>query len=209
MEELAAEGWTVEITADQSGTVLLGMCDYPRSAAKEVVADLRRLGIEDAVLLSGDPWPASRVAAGAAGISRIFCDLKPEEKAERIAQLAREHSHVAMVGDGAADAQALAMATLGISIGTSGSDLARESADVVVMGTDLRKIPFLVSHARRTLGVIRQNIAFALAMKVLFLASALTGMATLWMAVAADMGATFAVILNGLRLLRALPHQNK
>jgi Cd2+/Zn2+-exporting ATPase len=187
----------------------MGMCDNPRPAAKEVVAELRRLGIEDAVLLTSDPWPAARAAAGAAGISRIIADLKPEEKAERIVQLAQEHYHVAMVGDGAADAQALAMATLGISIGTSGSDLARESADVVVMGSDLRKIPFLVSHARRTLSVIRQNIAFALAMKVLFLASALAGMATLWMAVAADMGATFAVILNGLRLLRALPHQNK
>ncbi len=209
VEDLAAEGWTVQARHQPHGAVLEGLCDSPRREARAVVAELAALGISPVVLLTGDPWPAAHAAAAAAGIEHLEAELLPEEKAQRILDLVRGHRHVAMAGDCSADAPALSAASLGISLGLPGSDLARESADVVVMGSDLRKVAFLVRHARRTLRVIHQNIAFALIMKAAFLTAALAGAATLWMAVAADMGATFAVTLNGLRLLRPSRHQNQ
>ncbi|MBI5086016.1 MAG: heavy metal translocating P-type ATPase [Acidobacteria bacterium] len=123
-----------------------------------------------------------------------------------MAGLLRQYGSAGMLGDCVADAEALAVASLGISLGRHGADMARESADVILMTDDPRRVLFLIDHARRALSVVRQNIVFALAAKVLFLAAAFAGAATLWMAVAADMGATLAVTLNGLRLLRARPH---
>jgi len=114
--------------------------------------------------------------------------------------------HVALVGGAGREIQTGA-GSLGISLGRRGADLARESADVVLMNGDLDKVVFLVDHARWALRVIKQNVGFALGMKGLFLAAAMGGVATLWMAVAADMGATLVVTLNGLRLLRARPHR--
>lgn len=208
VEELAAAGWTVQPRHSPSGSVLEGLCDSPRREVRALVSDLASLGLSPLLLLTGDPWPAAHAAAEAAGITEVQAELLPDEKARLVLDLVRRHRHVAMAGDCSADAPALASASLGISLGLPASDLVRESADVVVMGSDLSKVAFLIRHARRTLRVIRQNIAFALVMKAAFLAAALLGFATLWMAVAADMGATFAVTLNGLRLLRPARHQN-
>ncbi|MBI5283024.1 MAG: heavy metal translocating P-type ATPase [Candidatus Solibacter usitatus] len=123
-----------------------------------------------------------------------------------MAALLRQYGSAGMLGDCVADAESLALASLGISLGRHGADMARESADVILMTDDPRRVLFLIDHARRALAVVRQNIVFALAAKALFLAAAFAGAATLWMAVAADMGATLAVTLNGLRLLHARPH---
>jgi Cd2+/Zn2+-exporting ATPase len=209
VEELSAQGYTIETRHEPAGCVLEGLCDSPRRDIRSTIADLAALGVSPITLLTGDPWPAARAAAAAAGIEQVQAELLPEDKARRVLELVRQHRHVAMAGDCSADAPALAAATLGISLGLPGSDLIRESADVVVMGSDLRKVAFLIRHARRTLRVIHQNIAFALILKAAFLAAALAGSATLWMAVAADMGATFAVTLNGLRLLRPSGHQSQ
>lgn len=206
IEQWAGRGLTAVVRQDGADLILEAQCDAPRPGARAVVEALRRRGVERVVMLTGDPGPAGRGAAAAAGLEEVEADLLPEEKSERIRELRRLYGHVAMVGDSLTDADALAAASLGMTMGTQGTDAARETADGVLMTNDLGRLVFLVDHGRRTLRVIRANILFALAAKVLFLAAAFAGMATLWMAVAADMGATFAVTLNGLRLLRARTH---
>ena len=203
LDRMSAAGRTVvAVGNDRHVCGLLALADEVRTEAKQVVAELRRLGLEHVVMLTGDNRETARAAAEAAGIEEVRAELLPEDKVRAVEELVDRHGAVAMVGDGVNDAPALARSSLGIAMGAAGSDVAIETADIALMADDLGKLPWLVRHSRRTLRIIRGNIVFALGVKAVVFGLAVVGLATLWLAIAADMGASLLVIGNGLRLLR-------
>jgi len=180
---------------------LIGIADALRPDAAQVSAMLRSAGVEHIVMLTGDnPLAAARVAAGA-GIDAYEARLLPEDKTAAVEELRRRYGVVAMVGDGINDAPALAVADIGIAMGGAGSHAAIETADVTLMRDDLSAVPGFIRLGRRTMTNIRQNVALSIGVKAVVLALAVTGHATLWMAVFADTGVALLVIANGLRLL--------
>jgi Zn2+/Cd2+-exporting ATPase len=180
---------------------MVGIADRLRSEATEAVRGLKELGISKVVMLTGDNEKTAAAIAEAAGVDEYRAELLPEEKVSVVGELRKEFGELAVIGDGVNDATAMAEGSLGVAMGAIGSDSAIETADLALMSDDLSKIPWLVHHSRRTLRIIKQNIVFALGIKALFIALALGGIATLWAAIAADMGASLLVIFNALRLL--------
>lgn len=180
---------------------LFGVADTVRSESRQAVADLQALRVE-VVMLTGDNPATARVIADQVGIRDARGNLMPEDKQAVIAELKAWHGAVGMVGDGVNDAPALARADIGFAMGAAGTATALETADVVIMDDDPRKIAGFISLSRRTAVVLKQNIILALGIKAVFLGLALSGHATLWMAVFADVGGSLLVVFNGLRLLR-------
>ena len=164
---------------------------------------MRKMGIHKIIMLSGDNEGTARAVARQTGVDEFHAELLPEDKVRAIEKAVKDFGATAMVGDGVNDAPAMAAATFGIAMGSIGTDAAIETADIAFMSDDLSKLPWLIGHSRRMLTIIRQNIVFALGLKFLFIALAMLGMASLWMAIAADMGASLLVIFNGLRLLKS------
>ncbi len=204
LARLEASGKTV-ILIGRAGTGPLGLlavADTVRADAREALAGLKRAGIRRTIMLTGDNERTARAIAGQAGVDTALANLTPAQKLAAVEDLLAEHGAVAMIGDGINDAPALARATVGIVMGGAGSDQALETADVVLLGDDLRKLPALVALSWRAWRIVQQNILFSLVVKAIFMLLALLGSATLWMAVFADMGASLIVILNGMRLLR-------
>ncbi|HEU5360157.1 MAG TPA: cation-translocating P-type ATPase [Candidatus Deferrimicrobiaceae bacterium] len=194
---------TVTLVGTSEGVEgVLELEDEVRSEAPEVVRSLRSLGVEHLVMLTGDHAEVARETGRSVGIDEIFSGLLPEEKLTKVRELVASFHAVSMVGDGVNDAPALALSSVGIAMGAAGSPAAIETADVALMAGDLRRIPEAVILGRRMVSLIRQNVVASLAIKAAFLVAATAGFATLWMAVAADMGTTLLVIFNGLRLLR-------
>jgi Zn2+/Cd2+-exporting ATPase len=181
----------------------LSVADDVRGTAREAVAMLREQGISHVVMLTGDQEAAAREVATATGVDDWSHGLLPEGKLARIEQLRRERGPVLMLGDGVNDAPALAAADVGVAMGAAGSDAALETADVALMSDELLKLPYALRLARATLRNVKTNVAVSLVLKAAFLALAITGSATLWMAVLADTGASVIVVANALRLLRA------
>ena len=200
-----AEGRSVTLLADgQAVRALFAVSDTLRPQATQAVADLRALGIVP-VMLTGDHAAAAQAAAREAGITEVQAGLLPEQKLAAIAALQQRHGATAMAGDGINDAPALARADIGFAMGAAGTDVAMETADVVIMNDDLRRVAETVRLSRRTHAVLWQNIALSLGIKLVFFGLALAGHATMWMAVFADMGASLLVVANGLRMLRGAP----
>ena len=189
-----------------SGVDVLGwivFADEIRPGTSAAVADLRSRGVAMTMIVTGDNQQTAEAAARATGIEQAFGALMPEDKVTHIRALKARYGTVAMAGDGINDAQAMAESTVGIAMGKRSTDVAMETADIIVMSEDPERLGFLLRHSQRSLGIVKQNLAVALGSKLVFLVIAMLGLATLWMAIAADMGATLLVTFNGLRMLRA------
>jgi Cd2+/Zn2+-exporting ATPase len=153
-------------------------------------------------MLTGDNERTAKAIARQVGIDRVLADVLPHDKAHEVQKLQLEGKRVGMVGDGINDAPALARAEIGFAMAAAGTDTAIETADVALMDDDLRKIPAFIRLSRQTSSILKQNIALALVIKAIFLGVTFAGLATMWMAVFADMGVSLLVVFNGLRLLR-------
>ena len=209
LEEIEAQAQSVVVVghkphADCKGEVLgiLAVGDPIRPNAAEAVRALHTAGLRKVVMLSGDNQRTAAAIAKQAGIDEAHGDLMPNDKIERIKALLVEHKYVGMIGDGVNDAPALAAATVGIAMGTAGTDTAIETADIALMQDDLSQVAETIKLGRRTLRIIQFNIVFSLAVKAVFLVLAVLGYTSLWLAILADTGATLVVIANALRLLR-------
>jgi Cd2+/Zn2+-exporting ATPase len=209
LAELEAQAMSVVIVGhkphqDCKGEVLgiLAVADTVRANAAQAIKALHAAGVEKVVMLSGDNQRTVDAISRQVGIDEARGDLLPDQKIERVRELLTQHKHVGMIGDGVNDAPAMATASIGIAMGGVGTDTAIETADIALMQDDLSKVAEAVQLGRRTVGMIQTNIGFALGVKAIFLALAVTGHATLWMAILADTGATLIVIANALRLLR-------
>jgi Cd2+/Zn2+-exporting ATPase len=182
---------------------IIAVADRPRENGRDAVDLLRRQGVASIVLLTGDSTATAQAIADELGLDEFRAELLPEGKLTAVHELQRRFGPVAMVGDGVNDAPALASADVGIAMGAAGSDAALETADVALMADDLMKIPYAFRLSRATVRNIKMNLAISVVMKAAFIVAAIAGVATLWMAVVADTGASVIVIANALRLLRA------
>jgi Cd2+/Zn2+-exporting ATPase len=181
----------------------LAIADRPRESAKEAVELLRGHGVRHVAMLTGDHADTARAIASELGLDEHRASLLPEQKYAAIGELREEHGPVLMVGDGINDAPALAAADVGVAMGAAASDAALETADVALMSDELLKLPYALRLARATLRNIKTNVAISLVLKAAFLVMAVAGVATLWMAILADAGASVIVVGNALRLLKA------
>ena len=203
---LQAEGKTSVIVAEiiEGNAHLLGViafADQVREDAKEIVASLRKAGIEHVVMLTGDNETVAKTIAAQIGLSTVYADLLPEDKVKAIKDVQARFGPTAMVGDGVNDAPALATADIGIAMGAAGSDVALETADIVLMSDDLHNIPYLIGLSRQTRKTLIVNIGFALFMIVLMIGAILTVGLSLPLAVLGHEGGTVLVSLNGMRML--------
>lgn len=204
LEEYERRGNSVVVLSSVTAPLLLlAVADTLRASSAAAIASIRALGLHVA-MLSGDNAHAANAIGQQAGIADVRANLLPEDKLAAIRELRGQYGYVGMVGDGINDTPALASADIGFAMGAAGSDTALETADVALMDDDLHKLSAFLRLSARTRTVLLQNIALALSIKALFLLLALTGQATLWMAVFADMGASLLVVFNALRMLRAI-----
>jgi len=202
VEEWERQGATVVLVGSEKMTLgMIVLRDSVRKEANSALTELRRLGARNLTMLTGDNPETGQAIASQLPIDAVYAGLLPEDKVRVVREAVDKGNRVAMVGDGINDAPALASATVGVVMGAAGTGVALEAGDVALMGDDLGKLPFAVRLGRRTLRIIRFNVAFALGTKAVFLVLATAGMATLWMGVAADMGASLLVIGNSMRLL--------
>ncbi len=202
-QQLEAEGNTV-IWVAYKGTLLgiIAIADTIRPTATATIKHLKHLGIEQIVMLTGDNQRTADSVAQQLGVDQVYAELLPEDKVSVIRRLQRQYQTVAMVGDGINDAPALAQASVGIAMGVAGSDVALETADIVLMADRLEKLEHAISLGRRSQNIVKQNITFALSFIVLLLVTNFAGHITMPVGVIGHEGSTVIVTLSGLRLLK-------
>ncbi|KJZ47991.1 MULTISPECIES: heavy metal translocating P-type ATPase [Pseudomonas] len=199
---LEKQGKSVVLLLDSSGPLaLFAVADTVKESSREAIRQLHDLGIKT-LMLTGDNVHTAQAIAAQVGIDEARGDLLPGDKLQSIEALYAQGHRVGMVGDGINDAPALARSEIGFAMAAAGTDTAIETADVALMDDDLRKIPAFIRLSRQTSSILKQNIALALVIKAIFLGVTFAGVATMWMAVFADMGVSLLVVFNGLRLLR-------
>ena len=197
-----SQGRSVTLLADETRVLaLFAVADTIKPSSVRAIADLKSLGVAS-VMLTGDNTRGARAIAAQAGIEDARGDLLPEAKLDAIRQMQQRHGPTGMIGDGINDAPALAPADIGFARGAAGTDTALEAADVVIMNDDLQRVLDTVRLSWRMHATLWQNMTLALGIKSIFLLLAVFGMATMCMAVFADMGASLLVVANGMRLLR-------
>ena len=201
--KLQREGKSVmAIVTGEAYSGLIAVADPIREESKKVLQKLKEIGIHHTVMLTGDHKQTGEAIGASLGMTDVRAGLMPEDKLIAIKQLREKYGRVGMVGDGINDAPALAESTIGIAMGGAGTDAALETADIALMADDLEKLPYTIKLSRKTLRIIKENIMFALGLKIIALLLIIPGWLTLWIAIFADMGATLLVVLNSLRLLR-------
>jgi len=201
--DVIARGMSPVIVARDGKTVgVIGVKDRPKSDAASVISDLRAQGVARVAMITGDHDAAARATGSQLGVDEVRSGQLPADKVEAVERLRASHGAVAMVGDGVNDAPALAAADVGIVMGAMGSDAALETADIALMTDELPKVPYAIRLSRATLANIRVNVALSVGLKLAFIVLAVGGVATLWMAVLADTGASALVVANAVRLRR-------
>jgi len=193
---------SVLLAVDGEVVAIIGLADQMRPEAARALAAIKRAGIRETVMLTGDRRIVAETIARSVGVDSVEAELLPDHKVDAIERLLARHGSVGMVGDGVNDAPALARATVGIAMGAAGSDTALETADIALMSDDLTKVADTILLSRRAKRIIAQNVVLSLGLKLVFIGLAIAGYATLWQAVVADVGASLIVTANGLRLLR-------
>jgi len=203
MAEIEAEGATLVVVGDASGPIgLIGLRDRLRPGARDTIAALHELGVKQVVMLTGDNAAAAGAVAQATGIDQVHAGLLPADKLAEVERLTERYDMVAMMGDGVNDAPAMARAHFAVAMGAVGSDAAIETADIALMSDDISRLPWLIAHSRRTMAVIHQNIGLSLVTKLGFALATAFGLASMWGAIAADVGVSLLVVGNALRLLK-------
>jgi len=201
-DRLSNEGKTVVMVQhDNEVCSIFGVADAPRLTSRQAIEELNGEGYQTVMLTGDNPSVAAEIGRQVA-VDEVKADLLPEEKVKALLGLRSRYQAIAMVGDGVNDAPALARADVGIAMGGAGTAQAMETADIVLMADDLAQLPFLVRLSHRTMRVVQANIVFALLVKATIFGLAAAGLASLWVAIAADVGASLMVILNGLRMRR-------
>ena len=213
MEEIGAEyhdchlsGTVIHVSRDREYLGHIVINDQLKPDAKESIAALKALGVKQTVMLTGDRQQVAENAARALGVDRVYAQLLPAEKVEKVEQLLQNGAKLAFVGDGINDAPVLSRADVGVAMGAMGSDAAIESADIVLMDDKPSRLPLAVKLARKTMRIVRENIVFALGVKLLILALGALGFANMWWAVFGDVGVLILAILNAMRCM--LPIRN-
>lgn len=203
LNALQVQGKTAMVVGTETEILaIIAVADEVRESSKEVIEKLHKAGIQETIMLTGDNQGTANAIGHHVGVTNIQAELMPEDKLNYIKQLRSKYDKVAMIGDGVNDAPALAASTVGIAMGGAGTDTALETADVALMGDDLRKLPFTIKLSRKALNIIKANIAFAISIKFIALLLVIPGWLTLWIAILSDMGATLLVALNSMRLMR-------